>query len=216
MKLRQKHDLIGRRFGRLQVIAFVCSAPNTTIWRVLCNCGTDKNVRRSNLLNSQSCGCLALERLSQRVSTHGLTKPGQHHPLYRVWDGMKKRCHGKNPHHRYGGRGISVCERWRFGDDKKTGFECFLDDMGDKPSSDHSIDRIDYNGPYAPHNCRWATQIEQQRNRSTNRMVLFQGRGMTLTEAIGLTGLAEGTVWGRLHLGWSITDALSVPVGGER
>lgn len=208
-----KHlDFIGTRFGRVVVTEYVGPIKNTTVWRVRCDCGTEKNVRRSNLPSLQSCGCLVRENMSALSSTHGLTKPGQHHPLYSVWDGMKRRCHGSKPQKRYGQRGISVCDRWRNGEEGKTGFECFLDDMGPRPSPKHSIDRYpDNDGDYEPTNCRWATEIEQQRNKSSNRIVEFGGRFMILIEAIQLSGLNERTVSGRLRLGWSVEAALTTP-----
>ncbi len=92
-----------------------------------------------------------------------------------------------------------------------TGFECFLKDMGPRPKG-QSINRIDNNGNYSPFNCEWATITDQQRNRSSNHHVKFQGRKMTMIEAIELSGLNEHTVWGRLHLGWTELRALTTPV----
>lgn len=212
-----KHlDYIGHRSGRLQVVAFVCSIKNTTLWRVRCDCGTEKVVRRSNLASTKSCGCLVREGMSERATTHGLTKPGQHHSLYAIWDGLKRRCHGSNPAERYGQRGIYVCDRWLSGEDGVPGFSCFLADMGERPSPGHSIDRKDNDGPYSPENCRWATQTEQQRNKSSNRIVEFDGRQMTMTEAIHLSGIKEGTVWARLAKGWPVLKALLTPAAARR
>ncbi|WP_417353520.1 hypothetical protein [Flavobacterium alkalisoli] len=88
---------------------------------------------------------------------HGLYKS----PEYKVWTEMKRRCHKETAsgYERYGGRGISVCDRW------KDSFSAFYEDMGPRPSVNHSIDRMDNDGNYEPSNCRWATNSEQMKNR---------------------------------------------------
>lgn len=98
------------------------------------------------------------------------------HPLYQTLASMKNRCSNPNDlnYHRYGGRGIRVCDRWANGEDGLTGFECFILDMGNKPTPDHSIDRIDNNGDYCPENCRWATQAQQMRNSSNAKLTEVQ------------------------------------------
>jgi hypothetical protein len=209
-------DLTGRRFGILTALSYEGRKGRNAAWLVKCDCGTEKVVKSTNLKRSDSCGCLARQQMSARTSTHGLTRPGQHHPLYATWDGIKRRCHGADAHERYGKRGIVVCDRWILGEDGRTGFECFLADMGPKPSRQHSIDRIDNNGPYAPANCRWATMREQQRNRSSNRIVKFRGVRMLLVEAIERAGLKPGTVSARLAAGWSVDRALNTPAAPRR
>jgi hypothetical protein len=127
---------------------------------------------------------------------------------YRCWLRMLDRCdRPTEPTYKwYGGRGITVCQRWRdnFGD--------FLADMGRKPTKRHSLDRIDSNGHYEPGNCRWATWNEQGRNRRNNRRIMFQGREMTLVEAAELAGVPYKTVKSRLQHKWTVDEALTVPV----
>ena len=124
---------------------------------------------------------------------------------YRTWACMKSRClNSRNKKYpRYGGRGILVCGRWM------NSFQNFLDDMGFKPSCDYSIERVNKDGNYTPENCIWATQKTQQRNRSTNRILTFNGVSKTMAEFSEQFGMRIGTLWNRLNLGWDVSDALT-------
>ena len=98
---------------------------------------------------------------------------------YYSWAGMITRC--SNPkqasYKDYGGRGITVCDRWRRGDGERAGFECFLADMGPKPSPAHTLDRRENDGSYEPTNCRWATRSEQMLNRRPHKRPGAAGEG---------------------------------------
>lgn len=96
---------------------------------------------------------------------------------YRIWAGMRKRCLNPNyrEFHLYGGRGINICDRW-------AEFNAFYSDMGPRPSSKHSIDRIDVNGDYSPENCRWATDLQQSENTRRNHLFTYHGEVITLRQ----------------------------------
>jgi|SRR5699024_2311953 len=150
-------DLTGQKFGRWQVIRRGENQDNRVAWYCKCDCGNTGTVDTRRLVKgrSKSCGCLARE-----VNTkHGHNTTEGSSSEYNSWHQMKQRCLNPNDkrYHDYGGRGIKVCERWM-------DFNNFLEDMGKKPSPNHSIDRIDNNGDYEPSNCKWSDDYEQQRN----------------------------------------------------
>ena len=159
-------NLTGQKFGRLLVLKFLESRDNKRFWLCLCDCGKFKEKPTGELTNggTLSCGCMKREKILKATTTHGLTKT----PEYQTWAGIKKRClNSKNKdYHHYGGRGITICKRWL------NSFENFLEDMGERPSKNHSIDRIDNNSNYCKENCRWATQKEQKRNTRKNKKVI--------------------------------------------
>lgn len=149
-------ELKGRKFFRLTAIERV-RRNRTTFYRCLCACGTEKLVRSQSLLNgdTRSCGCLRSDKMRREKTRHAHYRS----PTYNSYRSMLARC---KPTHRqykdYGGRGISICSRWL------ESFENFLADMGERPAG-KTLDREKNDGNYEPGNCRWATRLEQNRNK---------------------------------------------------
>jgi hypothetical protein len=128
-------------------------------------------------------------------------------PTYVSWQRMIQRCTNPsvNCYPEYGGAGIKVCARWL------TSFAAFLEDMGPRPSKDHSLDRYpNQSGNYEPGNCRWATLAEQHRNKKSNRRVTFRGETKCVTEWAEITGLSRTAIARRLSRGWPVESALTV------
>ena len=199
-------DITGKRYGMLVVLEFAhikispCGHKNA-MWLCECDCGNKRVMYGSYIKNhhSPSCGCNKIAK----ATTHGMTNS----PEYSVWRSMVRRCHDTDniSYPRYGGRGITVCERWR-------SFEAFFEDMGKRPSSKYSIDRIDNDGNYEPSNCRWATYFQQNNNTRFNRRITHAGETLTVSQWAGRIGIKVGTLWERLNSGWSIERALSEPL----
>lgn len=176
----------GLRFTRLVVIGrskrVQYANKFTQLWSCQCDCGNIIDAASGNLYrgSTKSCGCLKKETAGRHRKTHGLSKTAE----YQIWAGMKKRCHNKNStmYYLYGARGITVCEEWR------NSFQNFINDMGHRPSPEHSIDRINNGGNYSKDNCRWATKLEQGHNTSIARHVSWNGKTYTtraLATALG-------------------------------
>jgi hypothetical protein len=151
---------------------------------------------------SKSCGCLKTDV----QKTHGLGRTA----IYYAWAAMIQRC--ENPknkwYHRYGGRGIKVCEAWR------NDFRAFYADMGDKPDG-LELDRKDNNGDYSKENCQWSTRSEQVRNRITTKYLTFNGETMTLPDWADRLGIKRKVLERRIRDGWSVEDALTKPKSGR-
>jgi hypothetical protein len=176
-------------------------------------------MRGSDVRRVKSCGCLITEVNKKRNFRHGDSVRGSIASELSCWRGFIRRCTDQNDGSfaYYGGRGISVCDRWL------NSYPAFLEDMGRKPSPKHSLDRIDNDGNYEPGNCRWATKTQQMRNRRGRRVITFFGRPMPASEAAEMVGLKYDALLLRLDRGWTEERALLTPllpafggVGAER
>lgn len=204
-------DLTGQQFGKLTAVKVVGKGKNgNMIWECKCSCGNTRNVWSTSLVtgNTQSCGCSRTIAIHNRPDYHG----DRGTRLYRIWNGILVRCKPKfaSRSSAYSAKGIKVCEEWK---DYKTFKEWALKNGY---RDDLTIDRIDVNGDYEPSNCRFATQKEQQNNRSNNHILTFNGKSRTIAQWADEVGINARAIFKRLKRGWSVEDALTVPLGGQR
>lgn len=199
--------------SRRKISVFKCMLPG---------CGKEFESLKSYVLTDKwnrvkSCGCYQKKKVAEtghKNKTHGKSQTYE----YYIFKTMKARCYNTNnsEYHNYGGRGITICERWL---DKEKGFENFLEDMGNKPDGKYkySIERHNNAGNYEPENCYWATGTEQGRNRRDNRLITYKGYTKPLVEWSEITGLKREAIANRLNKGWSVEDALTtIPYKKER
>ena len=196
-------DISGERYGRLTVTAFSHRKNGTTWFECRCDCGAITKVPSGGLRKGlrKSCGCLLRDILIERNTTHGKTNT----KTYRIYRGMLNRCNNKDyaPYPDYGGRGITVCEKW-------SAFEGFLEDMGECPPN-LTLERIDNDGPYSKDNCVWGTRKVQARNRRTSHMLTFNGKTQCMAAWAEEVGLKLDTLKRRIYTGWSTRRALATP-----
>lgn len=213
--MRIRHNEVMVVNGRLKQVglSFRTKKPNRRKAVFLCDCGNRKVILVESVSEGKtgSCGCLRSEESSSRLIKHGNAKRGNESPTWATWQSMRRRCAYKNSNRwdMYGGRGITVCDRWR------DSFEAFLEDMGPRPEG-CSIDRIDNSKGYSKENCRWASAKEQARNRKSSVLIEFNGKTQCITEWAEEIGIAVGTLYQRLHKGWSVEKALTTPLMRQR
>ncbi len=200
-------DMIGRRYGRLTVISRI---PSTTSkgcvhWLCRCDCGTETTPTGADLRGgtSKSCGCLRPSLISAANSTHGMRST----PTYSSWRSMHKRCTdpSRKWHH---GLGMVVCEEW-------SEFGVFFADMGVRPDG-KTLDRKNGKLGYFKENCRWATNTEQQRNKSNNRFIDYEGNRLTVSEWSERCGLSGAVIIYRLNKGWDTQRVLTQPLDARK
>lgn len=178
-----------------------------------CKCGAEFEARIEHVKNRgiKSCRCLLKTPIHLSVinTKHGECTGNIMTTERKAWKAMKSRCRATNysckPY--YYDKGIKVCKRWIHS------FENFLEDMGRKPTSKHTLDRIKGNKGYGPKNCRWITQAEQNRNTSADIMIKYKGKIQCLTDWSNETGIKAHTLDYRLkNPNWTIEKAFTCPV----
>lgn len=202
-------DLTNRRFGRLIVIEQVESSKSKRrVWSCQCDCGNFIETASNNLLSGDttSCGCLALSgdmrvkhghsRLLKKTTRDRVPGFGKRSKVYIAWCNMKHRCYSESYicYDQYGGRGITVCERWQ------NSFENFLVDMGEPADPRLSLERLDVNGHYEPDNVVWASQFVQSMNKQETQAE-YQDLKDTLKHFCEMTGVDYVELITRLHAG---------------
>lgn len=206
-----REDIINKQFGHLTVIRQVESkktpdGSTQTCFECLCDCGNKVVVTRNHLItgHTKSCGCAKGKMCSESNITHGQTG----NRLYTIYYHMRGRCFNPNnkEYHRYGGRGITVCDEWM----GKDGFIHFYEwAMKNDYRDDLTIDRINNDGNYEPTNCRWATNMEQMNNVNYNVRLTHNKETHTIAEWARLLGLSQDTIQARVkYYGMNIEDAL--------
>lgn len=194
-------DLAGQRFGKLKVLS-ISHKKRSSYWCCKCDCGSQVIIREWCLLNGTrtTCGCVG-HKTNLKHGQSGRTRTKE----YYTWCSMVGRCQNPNlpMYKRYGGRGITVCERWR------NSYETFLSDLGKAPSKKHSIERINNDGNYEPGNCKWATNDEQQRNRQGVILVTHNNLTLPLSDWCNRLKLNRSTVRKYLNNGKTFPDIIN-------
>ena len=204
------YELIGQRFGKLTVKSLL---PDTSHkerhWLCECDCGNEYVATSYGLVHGVTTQCreCSIKQISVSNTKHGCGPKR----LHEIYTNMKTRCHNRNYelYHRYGGRGICVCDEW----DKS--YEAFRSWAFSSGYSDElSLDRIDNNGNYCPENCKWSSVMEQANNRHTNRLITYNGETDTLANWARRKGMKYSVLQHRLDAGGDVDRAFDQPVRG--
>ena len=204
---KQFRNLTDQTFNDLHVFAYLgVNKTKKTMWLCRCVlCGGFTAVQGGNLAsnNSKNCGCLNDARIGSLNRTHGKANRLSE---YRIWKQIRGRCltPSNKRYADYGGRGITVCEEWN-------DFEVFLDDVGPRPSPQHSLDRIDNDKGYSPDNCRWATSTEQNSNKRNCHFITIDGVTQTLKAWARQYKISAALIYQRLDRGMSEQEAVTKP-----
>lgn len=215
-----KNDLTGKRFSRLTVLEYDRAEPSGRgrykhIWKCKCDCGnvffaSGRDIARGH---AKSCGCMHIEQMEKYKTVnkkHGRITNKKGDRAYQAWLYIKARCFNPNNEHTYrfyGAKGITMWEPWT---NDPEAFCQYVEKLENYDKPKMTIDRIDPHGNYEPGNIRWLSLADQQKNKTNNKYLEFQGKRNTITEWGKVTGIDRRTIQARLRLGWTIEDALTI------
>lgn len=196
----QPIDLLGKKFGYLTPIEPTHKGKNGYYWDCICDCGKKTNVLATRLTQGTTKSCGHLQGNKGVGKTHGM----RYTKIYACWKNIKIRC--TNPdaqnYYLYGGRGITVCERWM------TSFENFYEDMKEGYSDGLSIERIEVNEGYFKENCRWVTMADQAKNKRNTAYITYKGVTKRAFDWAEIIGANPKSLSRRVYLGWSPEECL--------
>jgi hypothetical protein len=200
---KKLYDLTGKKISRWTVLKRLENRyENVAYWLCKCECGKESEVSGRSITQGRSKQCkdCANKINGKKQRTHGFCSGGKK-PEYFIWRSMKERCFNEknSAFKRYGARGITVCERW------KDSFENFINDMGVKPSKNHSLDRIDNDQGYFPGNVRWVTIDIQQKNTSRQNLMAY-GKIIPISDLEEQTGVTRSSLIKLIRDGITLTE----------
>jgi len=205
---------VGMKYGRLTAIRYAGTKSGKQVFEWKCDCGATKIIGTYNVTSgiTKSCGCIQREVTAKRSTVHGLSPRSGKHPITTAWAGMLDRC--ENPKggnwSNYGGRGITVCERWHKSSN-------FIEDMLPSWKPGLELERNDNSKGYSKENCRWATRTEQNRNKRNLHLLTVNGRTAPISVwASELSPSNMDLIYVRLRRGWTPEQAVTIPVGKQR
>lgn len=193
-------DLTGQTFTKWTVLRETEKRNKKRMWLCRCECGNTVVVCQANLKSGKSTQCLNC-RPGQGMTTHGLAKK---HPLYTTWVNMRARCNNSrsNDYKYYGGRGITVCERWN-------DFTLFVEDMYSTYQKGLTLDRKENNGNYEPSNCRWISRLKQSNNTRLTLKIEYEGKFYSESALARHVNVPRSTIQDRRRKGWTLNEIIN-------
>ena len=204
-------NLIGMKFGKLTVLERAENSTHHTRWSCICECGNKTTSHTTSLTSgrSKSCGCLSMEKIKLKNTTHG----DSNSKLFSIWCGMKKRCYNKKYEHYnvYGGKGIKVCDEW------VNDYICFKTwSLKNGYIEGLEIDRIENDKDYCPENCRWETRKNQMRNRTNTLFLEINGEKKSFAEWCEIYNIKYKLAHARFKKGYSIENVFNITHNDKR